>query len=77
MKTSSNRLELTALANKHTLYLENTFFQTKRACHQWTFRSANSTKYCRRLDYILVDDYLHHHSVNCRRYDPRISTDQG
>jgi len=74
-ETSFNGLELIALAKTHNLFVENTFFATSKACHQYTFQSSNATKYRRRLDYFLVDGYIHRHATNCRSYDPRISSD--
>lgn len=74
-ETTFNGDSLLDLLRDHKVYLENTFFPTKLPAHQWTFRSANSMKYTRRLDYVIVDDYLHRYSSNCRAYDPHIKTD--
>ena len=72
--TSHNGTELLNFCPQQSLYAENTFYPTKKVSHQWTFRSSNSTKYTRRLDYILCCKYLHVHSTNCRSYDSRLIT---
>ena len=73
--TSFNGHALLAAARQYKMFLEQSYFKNRRACHSWTFRSNNATKYRRRLDLFLVDKSIHAHTVSCRSHPNPANSD--
>ena len=60
---------------QYKMFLEQSYFKNRRACHSWTIRSNNATKYRRRLDWFLVDKSIHAHTVSCRSHPNPVNSD--
>ena len=73
--TSFNGHALLAAARQYKMFLEQSYFKNRRACHSWTFCSNNATKYRRRLNWFLVDKSVHAHTVSCRSHPNPVNSD--
>ena len=57
--TSFNGEHLLNICRDNCTYLENTWFHTKRDCHQWTFKSANASSTLTLTHQVLRSRRLH------------------
>ena len=65
-ETNSNGFELLHTVAQRDMFVENTYFRNRKACHSWSHLNIGS--YTRRYDYFLVDRLIHSNSVQCRAF---------
>ena len=70
---NDNGNELLQTVSDQNMFLENTYFKNKKACHSWTHHNIGGWK--RRYDFFMVDSLVHKFSTQCRSYPSPISSD--